>query len=301
MKKNSPTLYLIPIILCLLTTQALAQANTTDGLSPQLDNIKDLFSFTKILSSIVVLGGTYLLTKVLAFLLAVIAEKKSSYRLLLKRITPFLNIALWSASLFVVIAGIISPPIETVFTVGASIGVAVGFASQDILKNIFGGIVIILDRPFQVGDKIGIDDFYGEVKEIGLRSTRIITPDDSVVSIPNADVMSNSVSNSNSGALDCQVVTSIYLPASTDLKIVKEVSYRAAYSSRYLYLKKPVSVIVENKVFEQNFVVHVKIKAYVLDIRYEFLLKAEITELVLTELRSLDLISDREIVQQPAS
>lgn len=298
MKNFICILRFIPLMMVLFTTQAMAQSGNSDGLTPQLDNIKDLFSFTKIISSFVVLGGAYLFSKVLSFLLGVIAEKKSAYRLILKRLAPFLNIILWSASLFIIIAGIISPPIETVFTVGASVGVAVGFASQDILKNIFGGVVIILDRPFQVGDKIGIDDYYGEVKEIGLRSTRIITPDDSVVSIPNADVMSNAVSNSNSGAFDCQVVTSIYLPAAVDLKTVKEVGYRAAYSSRYLYLKKPVSIIVENQVFEQNFVVHVKIKAYVLDIRYEFLLKAEITELVLMELKSLELISEGETISR---
>jgi hypothetical protein len=80
------------------------------------------------------------------------------------------------------------------------------------------------------------------------------------------------------------VVASIFLPSSVDIDHVKEVAYRAAHSSRYVYLKKPVVVIVENKVFEQNFAVEVKIKAYVLDIRYEFLLKSEITELVLSEL-----------------
>lgn len=88
-----------------------------------------------------------------------------------------------------------------------------------------GGFIIILDRPFQVGDKIQIDNYYGEVPEIGLRSTRIVTPDDLLVSLPNADIVNNAVSHSNSGALDCQVVTSIFLPALVDIDMVKAIAY----------------------------------------------------------------------------
>ncbi|MCB0314052.1 MAG: mechanosensitive ion channel, partial [Calditrichaeota bacterium] len=53
---------------------------------------------------------------------------------------------------------------------------AIGFAAQDILKNIFGGLMLLLDRPFQVGDKIEAGGHYGEVVQIGLRTVRIVTP-----------------------------------------------------------------------------------------------------------------------------
>lgn len=270
---------------------ATADTSATVDIGPNIVPFKDFFSASKIISIIIVLVFTYFLNRILVFLLGAIAEKQSSYRLLLKRVVPFLNVILWSLAIFTIIAGIIAPPIETVLTVGASIGIAVGFAAQDILKNIFGGFIIILDRPFQVGDKIDVDDHYGEVVEIGLRSTRIVTPDDSLVTIPNADIVSNAVSNANSGALDCQVVSSIFLPASTDVDKVKEIAYKAAVSSRYVYLKKPVVVVTDNKVFEKNFVIELKVKAYVLDIRYEFLLKSEITELILTELKRLKMVS----------
>lgn len=275
---------------------------TSLTVNPTFVQFKDFFSFTKIISIIIVLGGTYFFNKLLTFLLGSIAENKSSYRLIIKRIGPFLNIIIWSSAIFFTVAVIISPPIETILTVGASIGLAVGFASQDILKNIFGGFIIIMDRPFQVGDKIEVDEHYGEVTEIGLRSTRIVTADDSLVSLPNADLVSNAVSNSNSGALDCQVVASIFLPADTPLKEVKSIAHKAAVSSRYTYLKKPIAVITENKVFEQNYVIQLKVKAYVLDIRYEVLLKSEITELILNELNAKGLIPERNnITIQPAS
>ena len=93
----------------------------------------------------------------------------------------------------------------TLLAAGAALGVAIGFAAQDILKNIFGGLVIIADRPFQVGDKIQVAGTYGEVTAIGTRSTRIVTPDDNLVSVPNSQIVDGQVANANAGALDCQV------------------------------------------------------------------------------------------------
>jgi small-conductance mechanosensitive channel len=277
--------------------QSTASADSSSVAMPEtnIGQIKDLISMGKIIYSILVLGGTYLFNRIVVFLLGALAERQSSYRLVIKRLVPFLNVFVWSFAIFVVIAGIISPPIETVLAVGASIGIAIGFASQDILKNIFGGFIIILDRPFQVGDKIEVNSHYGEVMEIGLRSTRIVTPDDSVVSIPNADIVSNSVSNTNSGALDCQVVIEVFLPAKTDIDQVKDIAFKAAISSRYVYLKKPIVVMTANQVHEQNYVMVCKVKAYVLDIRYEFLLKSDITELIMRELSARDLIPEYQL------
>src|SRR5699024_11243174 len=115
--------------------------------------------------------------------------------------------------------------------------------------------MIILVRHFQVGDKIEVGDDYGEVIQVGLRSSRIVTPDDSIVSMPNCELMNKAVSNANSGAFDCLVVAEIFLPADVPLATVKRIAYKAAVSSRYVYLKKPVSIIMLNEVHEENFVV----------------------------------------------
>jgi len=150
--------------------------------------------------------------------------------------------------------------------------------------------MIILDRPFQVGDKIRVGDHYGEVLSIGLRSSRVVTPDDSVVSIPNAELMNRAVSNANSSALDCQVVAEIFLPATVDVKKVKEISFRAVYASSYTYLNKPVDVIVLNEMYNRQFVVKLRVKAYVIDIRYEFLFMSDMTEMILDECNRLGYI-----------
>lgn len=250
----------------------------------KLGELGRLISFTNIFLILFILVLTYFLNKFLVQILDNISEKSTSYRLFVKRLVPIIRIVIWSFSLYIIIAGIIDPPFETVLTVTASIGIAVGFASQDILKNVFGGFIIILDRPFQVGDKVEVGDHYGEVQQIGLRSCRVVTPDDSVVTIPNGELMNKSVSNANSGALDCMVVAEIYLPADIDLTLVKRIAYKAAISSRYVFLKKPVSIATKNEIYEKNFVVKLRVKAYVLDIRYEFPFQSDMTELILEEL-----------------
>jgi MscS family membrane protein len=63
-------------------------------------------------------------------------------------------------------------------------GLAVALAAQDSLKNIFGSIVIFLDKPFQIGERVVVDGFDGAVEEVGLRSTRIRTLTGHLVTIP---------------------------------------------------------------------------------------------------------------------
>lgn len=249
----------------------------------EIAELRELISFRKILFSVTILILAWFLNRMAVLILDRLSERFSNYRLFIKRFTPVFRILLWSVAIYIVIAGIISPPFETVITISATIGIAVGFASQDILKNIFGGFMIILDRPFQVGDKIQVGEHYGEVKSIGLRSSLIETPDDSIVSIPNGELMNRAVSNANSSALDCQVVTEIFLPAAADLTLAKDIARRAVFSSPYVYLNKPVTVIALNEIHNRLFIVKLRVKAYVLDIRYEFLFKSDVTEIILDE------------------
>lgn len=74
-------------------------------------------------------------------------------------------------------------------------GLALGFAAKDTLANFISGITILWDRPFRVGDRVEVDGEFGQVKEITLRSTRIHTPGNRVVIIPNQGVVNNKIVN----------------------------------------------------------------------------------------------------------
>ena len=273
-----------------ITTKA-----TADVIGPQ--SIAEMISFAKIFWSLllIVVGG-YLI-RFVSYILESLAERNATSRVTIKRLVPIIKIFGWLFLVFIVVKGIIAPPKETFIAFLASLGVAVGFASQDVLKNIFGGIILLLDRPFNVGDKIQVGAVYGEVIEIGLRSTRIVTADDSLVSFPNGELMNSSVSNANVGEANCLVVAEIYLPVTINTEEIREIAMESARVSKYIYLNKPISVLFFNEVKETGWYYKMRLKAYVSDIRYEFAFKSEMTETVMRELIKQGKVKPEELVQ----
>jgi len=87
------------------------------------------------------------------------------------------------------------------FNIGAMLagfgvaGIAIGFAAQDSLANSISGFLIFWDKPFEVGDWITVAALYGQVSGITLRSTRIRTPNNTYVVIPNRKVIENELVN----------------------------------------------------------------------------------------------------------
>lgn len=80
----------------------------------------------------------------------------------------------------------------------ASLGIAgltVGFAARDAFSNLISGLMIFLDRPFVIGDLVEIEDNYGRVDQITLRSTRIVTPDGKMLAVPNSDIINKTVAS----------------------------------------------------------------------------------------------------------
>lgn len=250
---------------------------------------------SKILWSLVVLLLAVFIIRSLTNLLERIAERWPNLRLTIKRLIPAIRILSWTFVIYEIIAVILAPPWETIITLSAAAGLGVGLASQDILRNIFGGIMILLDRPFQVGDKISAGGHYGEVVQIGLRTVRIVTPDDNLVSIPNGDVMNQPVSNANAGEPNCQVVAEFFLPPDININRTKEIAYLAAATSRYVFLNKPIVVILKNEIYQGRSLLKMRLKAYVLDIRYEFPFMSEMTETVIRELLDSGLVKPDEL------
>ncbi len=272
------------------TTSAVSKA--TKVLDPP--SITEIISIGKIFWSIIFLAAGYFIIRFIGSILSALAERSAHYRITIKGLIPVFNILAWIFVLFVIIAGIFQPPIQTVVAVTASVGIAIGFAAQDVLKNIFGGVMILFDRPFKVGDKIEIGKYYGEVVEIGLRSTRVVTPDDSLVSVPNSEIMNSSVSNSNSGEANCQVVAEIFLPIHVDTEQVRQIATEAAQVSRFVYLNKPIVVLFFNEVKDRKAYLKMRLKAYVSDIRNEFAFKSDMTEIVMRELLQARVIKEED-------
>ncbi|MFH1224971.1 MAG: mechanosensitive ion channel family protein [Candidatus Diapherotrites archaeon] len=77
-------------------------------------------------------------------------------------------------------------------------GLAVAFAAQETISNFFGGISIFASKPFKIGDWVEFDGRIGQIKEVGLRTTRVLDLDDRIVTLPNSKISSAIVTNISS-------------------------------------------------------------------------------------------------------
>lgn len=221
-----------------------------------------------VVSVVLILVATYLLIRALTLAAHALSTRLRQHRPLLLQLIPLMRLAVWLLSAYLIVAAVLQPSRESLLVVLGAAAIGIGLAAQDVLKNIFGGILIVLDRPFQVGDLVDIGDHHGEVIGIGLRATRIRTRDDAIIVVPNGVVVSRPVRNANVGALDCMVVAELFLPGRVDPAVVQKLCHEAAASSPYLYPGKPIRIRVADE-FRQTFLTKVKIKAYVYDHRLE--------------------------------
>jgi potassium-dependent mechanosensitive channel len=85
--------------------------------------------------------------------------------------------------------------VDRITVVLGALGVGVGLGLQNIVNNFVSGIILIFDRPVRIGDTVEVGDKRGRVKEIGIRSSTLLTEDGAEVIIPNGDVLSNHIVN----------------------------------------------------------------------------------------------------------
>jgi len=109
-------------------------------------------------------------------------------------IRKFLKALIWSLGIIIGLDNIGFDITAMIAGLGIG-GLALALAAQDSVKNIFAGIMIFLDKPFKLKDRIQIDGFDGTVEEVGIRSTRIRTLEGRIVTIPNCTFTDNSVIN----------------------------------------------------------------------------------------------------------
>jgi len=105
------------------------------------------------------------------------------------------------------------------------VGIAVGFAAKDTLANLFAGVFILADAPYKVGDFIVLDSGErGQVSEIGIRSTRILTRDDIEITIPNSTIANAKIINESGGPhLKHRNRVEVGVAYGSDVDLVKEI------------------------------------------------------------------------------
>jgi len=147
-----------------------------------------------------------MISAVVIFILTLVAAalvRKWVHRLMMKRnslahISDLLSkVAYWTVIVFGLITSLQQVGFNlTAFLTGVGIvGFTVGFALQDVSKNFISGILLLIQGPFENGDFIEVGDFSGHVLMVDLRTTKIKTLDGKIAFIPNADIVSKTITN----------------------------------------------------------------------------------------------------------
>ena len=169
--------------------------------------------------------GRWVATRVVTLMKAALTRAKID-----KTLVSFLgNVANIGLLILIIIAalGKLGIPTTSVTALIGGAGLAVALSLKDQLSNFAAGALIILFRPFKVGDFIRVNGFEGIVREIKMVQTSLSTPDNEEVVLPNSMVMSNSITNRSSLPL-CRAQVVVGVDYACDLKVAKDAVLRAA-------------------------------------------------------------------------
>jgi small-conductance mechanosensitive channel len=128
-------------------------------------------------------------------------------------------------------------------------GIAVGFAAKDTLSNLIAGVLLIIDRPFEIGDRIEVwaapknSATWGDVIDIGLRATKIRTTDNIVIVIPNNEIMRRDIVNYTTLS-NIRVRIPIGVSYDTDISKAKSVILEVAKTAEWVQKDRPPVVVV---------------------------------------------------------
>lgn len=185
---------------------------------------------------------------------------------------PQVRLAVIVLALLFVVPLVIEPTTENVLVVVGTAGLALGFAFKDYVSSLIAGVVAIYERPYRRGDWVRIGDAYGEVLSVGLRSLRLVTPEDSVVTVPHSHMWNSNIFSDNDGSRSLQCTVNFYLRPQHDVARVRQKLHDVALASPYLALDRPVAVLLEEKPWGS----HYRLKAYPIDARDQFAFKSDL-------------------------
>jgi potassium efflux system protein len=195
-----------------------------------------------LVAAIVILVATYVVARIARRLVSdrLLARTRLSVgvRYMLGRFTAY-TVFVFGAIMALQTIGIRA---TTLTAFGAALGVGIGFGLQDIVKNFVAGLVILIERPFEVGDRIEIDKTAAEVAEIRSRATVLRTNDDVHLIVPNSRFMQETVVNRSYDRLLYRCHAPVAVDNASDPRIASDALLDAARRTEGVLQEPPPSV-----------------------------------------------------------
>ncbi|MEO6774044.1 MAG: mechanosensitive ion channel domain-containing protein [Kofleriaceae bacterium] len=236
---------------------------------PSTEGLSAMIRWGGLFTSLIVVAGAWLFLRFVNNIVGSLGRQFAPQRLLLQKLGTILQFFVYITTGGLIVVMSFRLDDRALAVIGGTLAVAVGFAIKDLVASFIAGIMIMIDRPFQVGDRVTFGGEYGDITAIGLRSVRLQTLADNTVTIPNNKFLNDLTSCGNYGQLDMMVVMDFFIGIDQDVTVARAIVSEAGLSSRYVFLGKPVVVLVNQLVEGSYFAVRLRLKAYVLDTQFE--------------------------------
>jgi small-conductance mechanosensitive channel len=243
------------------------------------------FTLGKMLLLLASVSAVWILLRYLGRTFQSISDVRPRTRFLFRAVDSTLRVALWIAVLTFAM-GLIAPSESALLVVIGSAVVAVGLGARDLVKNLIGGFVILVDRPYEVGDRVAMDGASGEIQDIGLRATKIVTQHGGLATIPNSKLLDGIALNENAGAPECVVEADFFLPADFDPDLALSVGREALITCPYLRLRRPTAITLDEGLSQKPYL-SLRLRGYVYDHRFESQMRTDLLRRCKAELRRL--------------
>jgi small-conductance mechanosensitive channel len=236
----------------------------------------DAIRWELLLNVVPLLVLAYVLARLSSTVLTGVADRLTAARFRVTLLIPVFKLAIYGTAFYFTFSMLFDLSENQLLALSGVLGAAIGFGLKDLLADLVGGLVLVAEQPYQIGDKVAIADYYGEVVDIGLRSTSLVTPNDNLVTVPNYLFFNESIANGNAGAAEMLVVVEFYVDPESDAARAREVVEEAMLTSRYVYVTddRQHEVLLDDEVHYRKVIG----KAYVNDLRNEFPFRTDVTE-----------------------
>ena len=248
------------------------------------------FTVGNLVSAGAVLVVAYVAANAISLVLTALADRLAHKRFQVMFLIPLVKFVVYGSALYLVLSVLFDLTQTQLVAFAGLLGAAIGLGLKDLLADIVGGVVVVLEQPFQVGDKVTLGDHYGEVVDIGVRSTTIITPTDTAVSVPNFALFNEAVGNANTSDAEMLVAIEFFVDPNADIDRAADIVADALVTAPQVYVsdEAPATVVVEDDLYYRT----LRGKAYVNDLRDEVAFRTDVNERVLDAF-------DREGIESP--